>query len=659
MRIRGLEIQNYRQYRSLTLDLSDSRGDFVVVVGSNGAGKTNLLNAIIWCLYGREDYYSHDRDSSPMCSQNALDEVEDGDLLVVSVSLDLLFADGAEARVTRTQDFFKKGKATTTGPKDLQVIYSESGGGGHQSAANPEHWVEKWIPSRLEPYFLFDGERLETFFRHAEEQKVRDAVLQIAQIDLLERLNDHLYKVSGQLYSRAAKERGGAETQQLGARLEEKQKKLEKNTEELARRRESVAELEQTMRSLDSRIGDIATVVGDIERRRTLQGQLSQIESHLKEAWGELFGWSSRVAPVIIVAPALHSLQKQIEEARANRRLPPPISAGVLERLLRENACVCGASLEEGSEGRRHIEHLLAEYARVSQVGSEMLDLEQHLRKIAGVLEETEATADSITRRIADWTQRLQRTTEDLDLLNAKLAGHKDAEVAQLQKEIQKARKASLEENRRITHLDIDCGTLKSDIAHIEKELERIAGREEKTREAINQARFAAKCLEVSKGIYKDLTDRVRTTVATTLERSFKEMIWKRDFYESVKIDEQYRVSVWNRFGFEVLEDLSAGERECLALAFAIALSEVAGYELPMVIDTPMGKLSPDVQKYVSQVLVDNMKIEDGRGHQLIMLMTETEYNKEVAEVLSQRSPKIFDIKFDTKCGCSDIVEVG
>lgn len=658
MRIRGIEIENFRQYRSLKLDLSDPRADFVVVVGSNGAGKTNLLNAIIWCLYGREDYYSHDRDSSPMVNQSALEQVKDGDPISTSVSLDLLFADGSEARIARTQDFVRRGKGTSPGPKDLQVVFSEPDGRGHRSAANPDHWVEKWIPSRLEPYFLFDGERLDNFFRHAEEKKVQDAVLQIAQIDLLARLIDHLEKVSARLYSKAAKDREGNETRLLGSQLDEKRKKLEEKMEELSRRREAAERLDQAARRLDSQIGDIAAVVNDILRRRTLQDQLAQIQGHLKEAWGELYGWASRTAPFILAAPALKGLQDQIDQARRGRRLPPPISTTTLERLLAEQVCVCGSPLEPGSDGRSHIEHLLAEYAQVGRVGSEMLSLEQHLRKMSGVLEETDATAESIMRRIADWTQRLRSVSEELDLLNARLAGHEDIQVVQLQAQLQKAKDDLASENKVIARLEIECDSLRAAISGIEKELERIAGEEEKSREAIRRARFAAKCLETSREIYKKLTDQVRATVAAALDTNFKQMIWKRDFFDSVTIDDQYRVSVTNKFGYEVLPDLAAGERECLALAFALSLGEVAGYELPMVIDTPMGRLNPDVKTFVSRVLVDNLKVEDGRGHQLVMLMTEAEYNADVAQVFSSRNPKVYRISFDESVGCSDLVEV-
>lgn len=659
MRIRKVSIKNYRQYRDIVLDLSDPRSDFVVVVGSNGTGKTNLLNAIIWALYGREDYYSRKMETSPLVNQSALQEASQGELLACSVSLEMDFKDGAEATISRIQDFRKEGNGTVPQAPRLQVIAMESPEKGFKSANNPEHWVERWIPSRLEPYFLFDGERLDDFFRHAEAQKVKNAVLEIAQIDLLARAVDHLEKVSARLYTNVSRQKGAEGTADLGTQLDAKHKRLGEVQADLERRQASVAAFEDSVRKLEARIGGIETVVADVQQRRQLQDHLAQIQQHLQESWGELFGWAARVAPAVLVADDLGVLGRRIDEARRDRRLPPPVAPTILRDLLDQTQCVCGRSLEPGTDAREHIEHLLEEYAHVGQVGTVLLSLEPSVRTLSGRLAETDSVAASTMRRIDDWEKRLRSTSEDLSVLEARLAGHEDAEVAQIQEELTKARTALAGEQRTIARLEVEKEGLQDEIAKVEKNLEALASREEKLKALIHEAQFSRHCLGVARDIYQSLTDEVRTTVAHTLDTEFKRMIWKRDFFEEVSIDDQYRVSVRNKLGFEILHDLAAGERECLALAFALALSEVAGYELPMVIDTPMGRLNPDVQAYVSQVLAESTKPDaGGGGHQLIMLMTETEYNKEVAAVLAARDPRVFRIDFDTNSAVSTLTEV-
>ena len=49
MRLLGLEVRDVRGIRELALDLD---ADIVVLRGENGEGKSSILQAIEWCLYG-------------------------------------------------------------------------------------------------------------------------------------------------------------------------------------------------------------------------------------------------------------------------------------------------------------------------------------------------------------------------------------------------------------------------------------------------------------------------------------------------------------------------------------------------------------------------------------------------------------------------------
>src|SRR5690606_31056221 len=56
MKLLNVEINNFRQYyKAVNINLSTSAEKNIVVIGGrNGYGKTNLLLAIVWCLYGEK-----------------------------------------------------------------------------------------------------------------------------------------------------------------------------------------------------------------------------------------------------------------------------------------------------------------------------------------------------------------------------------------------------------------------------------------------------------------------------------------------------------------------------------------------------------------------------------------------------------------------------
>lgn len=49
MRLASLRMENYRRYRDATIEFADG---IMGIVGKNGAGKTTIIEAIGWCLYG-------------------------------------------------------------------------------------------------------------------------------------------------------------------------------------------------------------------------------------------------------------------------------------------------------------------------------------------------------------------------------------------------------------------------------------------------------------------------------------------------------------------------------------------------------------------------------------------------------------------------------
>jgi hypothetical protein len=61
-----------------------------------------------------------------------------------------------------------------------------------------------------------------------------------------------------------------------------------------------------------------------------------------------------------------------------------------------------------------------------------------------------------------------------------------------------------------------------------------------------------------------------------------------------------------------------------------------------------MGRLGQDVQVNLAKVLCDSTLGEGtGPNHQLVILMTSSEYNKSVADVMDKRNPLTLEIKFN------------
>ena len=57
IRIISVELNNHRQfYGKQKIEFSSREEGFTTIIGENGEGKSNLLNAINWCFYKNEPH---------------------------------------------------------------------------------------------------------------------------------------------------------------------------------------------------------------------------------------------------------------------------------------------------------------------------------------------------------------------------------------------------------------------------------------------------------------------------------------------------------------------------------------------------------------------------------------------------------------------------
>jgi DNA sulfur modification protein DndD len=88
-------------------------------------------------------------------------------------------------------------------------------------------------------------------------------------------------------------------------------------------------------------------------------------------------------------------------------------------------------------------------------------------------------------------------------------------------------------------------------------------------------------------------------------------------------------------------KQLSAGEKQIYAISMLWALAQVSGRPLPMVIDTPLGRLDSDhrahlVQRYFSRA-----------SHQVIILSTDTEIDKAYFRDLSPEVSHAYHLRYE------------
>src|SRR6056297_1621834 len=224
-----IELNNYRQFQGVEeISLETSPDKHInVIEGQNGSGKSNILNAITLCFYNEEPHIDDSNDrglgADPVANLKELEAIDVGEAVRGHIEI-TLGKDEPQYIFTRK---FRTAKVDddeyNSVIEDLQL--RQKFGADWQNVENPNTRLREILPTRVHQYFLFDGEQLDKFFEEGYTQRVKDAVLDVSHIQLLERGIDHLNSVQKDLEREASDVEG--KPQELHEEYEEAQDELE------------------------------------------------------------------------------------------------------------------------------------------------------------------------------------------------------------------------------------------------------------------------------------------------------------------------------------------------------------------------------------------------------------------------------------------------
>jgi DNA sulfur modification protein DndD len=417
---------------------------------------------------------------------------------------------------------------------------------------------------------------------------------------------------------------------------------------EILNQEENYQKSSQIESELDKLLSDQENLESNIQRKQEIDSLLKSKELRLLESKND-FGLRLRsIAPSVLLAPTLISLGVHIEDAKGKGILPPPIDVNYLRELLENGKCICGSSLTLDSDHRKHLEAQIAEYATVSEVGNALNEHSTTYRVLLDRIPGYKDLIDALNQGIKEKEEEQEELLAENALLAQALEGQDNDYVRELASSRAKAREAAMRANHTLQIARSEVIQATSEKDSVEKQIEKAASANAAAKSAGLKAEFGREVAYYSKKLFETMNTQVREAVASSLHDMFQNMMWKKGYFTNIGIDENFRVSVLNNKNIEVLNRLAAGERLCLAFAFSLTLSKEAGLNFPIIVDTPMGRLAPEVQVNLAEVLTEATKSEDkNKNHQIILLMTETEYNEKVAKVFNKRRPKVLEIHFN------------
>ena len=658
MQIQKITLCNVGTFRGAnTFDLSPSPSKPVVLIGGcNGAGKTTLLESIQWSLYGRlvntPRREKSNRGSYSQYLQNLIHrgkkENEDS---YVEIKLLLRQSQGDAEVVLRRK--IKKGSKCTD---ELTVLIDSE-----YLPLPEEQWpnvIDAILPSNLSQLYLFDGEQIESL---ADPEKssafLQTGIHALLGVDLIDQLSADLATLKRKELASEPDAKEDREDDKLKTATFEKH--IYDANQEQSSLIDSVAQLRSeldfaerdALRAEETFKKSGAELYESHLERET---EIKLLESKQNEAENRLRDLANGSLPLLYLQPSIRNyVEKGIKQrdAEDQRNVTKALLSGLgeLEVWLKEHNC-SDQSLD-----------LVAKYKAEQSKDFNTANDVSVTNTAALTLAETLVLMDGFSDEIKSVNSNLQQLNQLEDDVSKRLKANElalskeDAENARntyelaIQKLVRaKATFVSTDELYSKSVLAYDNATNQFDKYLQEKQLSQHDG--------TKAIRFSEACDRA-----KTSLATFRKTVVTENAQRIEERIWdrfkqllrKKKLGCGVEINpENYTLSILDSTGkIKPPERLSAGERQLLATAMLWGLADSTSRQLPVIIDTPLGRLDREHRSNLVSEYFPNA------SSQVVLLSTDEEIDERWLPVLAPSIARMYLIDFDDEQQCSSVKE--
>lgn len=667
-----IRLTNFGQYNGEhTLNLRPNNEDggttdrpIVLIGGKNGAGKTTLLEAVKLCLYGaaahgagvrRQEYEAY--------LLSRIHRQIGAPLNITSAGVGVSFEHTVSGAV-QTFDVWRVWQRKRRGVEETREVRRNGKLLEEHEYAGWEQFLHDLLPPGLADLFFFDGEQIQALADDPDYTVLGASIRALLGLDLLVRLQGDLA-----VYVARQKRAGDSsleeqldilkiEREQIEEGFDEAYTRLNEINTAISRRK---GKIEDEERLLASEGGNM------VARRDTLKQRAEVLHADLHRYERQIAEHAAGLLPFATVPGLSGTLrdrlvrEEQIEQQRALRSITETFTQELLARLGHDNRWLGGVWVEP-----RHLPYIIAGLTKaVSEVADELsapyrgIGEEELLHDISKneryeiiswidqattatphALQELTAAIESATTELAQIETSLQRmpAEETIQPILQRLAA--------LQREV-----GALEEQAKQQEALVKQWRQKRDeLTRREQELyTRLMRGDDPT----YRLRLAGRAQQVLKKYEEALQRAKLTELEQKIVECFGRLSRKGNYIRRVAIDPKtFETTLYNHKGDDLpKEQLSAGEKQIYAIAVLWALRLVSRRALPIIVDTPLGRLDSDhrqrlVERYFPQA-----------SHQVVLLSTDTEIDEELYEDLAPAVARIFRLDYQTAESSTRIVE--
>ncbi|WP_180052913.1 MULTISPECIES: DNA sulfur modification protein DndD [unclassified Acinetobacter] len=596
----------------------------ILIGGRNGTGKTTFLDSVRLALYGKRALglgISHKEYHQYLLSKTNQNHLERSS----SIELTFIYTEGsipaeftvcrswivaADGQVRESLDLQKNGTTVTSVPKQEW-----------------ENFLLELIPIGVSQLFFFDGEKIQDI---AEDNNasLSDAIKNLLGIDLIEKLRLDLHSYLTRNKSDDVEQNDVSLLTQQLTKLKSKENDIKNEYAQLKFEHQSLLKnIEQKRLRFVSEGGAIALQYDQLKTK------LSQLNKEITTCKQELVNLANGLLPFLfapkLIAKFANHLQSSSADESSNQKLVEQALSSFQTSPIQKKELWKDEHWQNLNDFLSSYFDTAPKHSSHSAFG-ELAEPQQALAKLLSLDSEVKKQVKALYERFTHLNQEKEAT--EFSIARAENAEDSNAYLDEL-----------LHKERKLGELDLilnqkeeEARKINWDVVTAERNLK--AASEAVAEFALQNHKnsLAAKGIKALIEFETGLLEQKINQVRQNFVEIFNSLLRKRNFITDLQIDPKSFNTRLIKTNGKVVEKsaLSAGEKQIYAIAMLWSLAKTSGRHLPMIVDTPLGRLDREHRDNLMKFYFPHV------SHQVIILSTDTEiddlYVNQLDEFISE-----------------------
>jgi len=630
MKFNSVTIENLFSYKGqIKFDFNDSDKPISLIIGENGFGKTSFINSIKIALHGitkdllsigelvltKQDYIlgSKDKNFSGILNRIAKQDGKNKASIIIEIN------DGESFYIHREYSLKANGynESLTIYDKENNLLYSD---------IEAQDFINYKISPTLAKFFFFDGEKIQTIADFSKDE-FRQMLEDVLELDIY----DQLIYDSKNVIKKINKNELDFELQKIVTQKENELVEIQNDLLSANLKHEEkslkLKELQHDLNELERKLSRLKS-----KYKKPLEEEREKLQTYVEERDFNLTKFTELSyiqLPLLLNKKLNQRLKDDIEyNYKGNITISKDIIAIKKEEFLKQIKTSEKENIEKVfdkvfSSDNNSQSVLFADSIKIeSQFNSlnQDINLKDLLKKLTTLKKQIKDSEDEIY-------------SLELKIQEDKIEYEKDFHQVKVIAENIGIKKSEIE------NIELHISNLKNTHRDIEKEISRTSIKEHKNSLAKLKIKSLKSVIEVATQMKTKIKEDKKEILETSINIKFN--LLKKEGYEAdcIKLDSDFNINVFDKDmnPMDILSS-SSGQKQIIATALIWGISEYISEEIPMIIDTPLGRLDEKNQSLILNQFYPNA------SSQVLILPTPSELRNEGFKNLKDNVSQVFTL---------------